>query len=107
MKKILIIVGVLALLAVVALFAVRHFALSYLTPDFVARTIEAQWNCRAEIGEVDISPGGMTTIEISGVALAPRDKFADEAVPLEDRPKLENAMIRIASMKLEVRSVTW
>lgn len=103
MKKILITVGVLALLAVVALFAVRHFALGYLTPDFVTRTIESRWNCRAEIGEVDISPGGMTTIEISGVALAPRDKYADEAVPLEDRPKLENAMIRIASMKLEVR----
>lgn len=103
MKKILIIVGVLALLAVVALFAVRHFALSYLTPDFVVRTIESRWNCRADIGDVNISPGGMTTIEISDVALAPRDKFADEAVPLDDRPKLEGAMIRIASMKLDVR----
>ena len=56
MKKILIIVGVLALLAVVALFAVRHFALGYLTPDFVARTIESRWNCRAEIGGQILQP---------------------------------------------------
>ena len=103
MKKILIILGVLALLALVALFAVRHFTIGYLTPDFVVRTIEARWNCRAEIGDVSISPGGTTTIEITDVALAPRDKFADEAVPLDDRPKLEGAMIRVASMKLEVR----
>ena len=103
MKKVLIIVGAVALLAVVALFAVRHFALGYLTPDFVARSLEARWNCRVEIGDVNISPGGKTTIEISDVAFAPRDKFADEAVPLEERPKLEGALIRIASMKLDVR----
>lgn len=103
MKKILLILCVLALLAAVAFFVVRYVAMGYLTPDFVARTIESRWNCRAEVGEVNISPGGKTTIEVRDVALAARDHYADDAVPLGERPMLDAAIIRIASMKLDVR----
>lgn len=103
MKKLIIALAVIVVLVVGAIFVVRHFALGYLTPDFVVKTIEARWNCRAEINSIDLKVGTNTTIELKQVALAPRDEFADNATPLADRPKLDNAAIRIALVSLEAR----
>ena len=103
MKKLIVALAVLVVLVIGAVFAARHFALGYLTPDFVVKTIEARWNCRAEIDSIDIKVGTNTTIELKQVALAPRDDFANNATPLADRPKLDNAAIRIALVSLEAR----
>lgn len=103
MKKLLIALSIVLVLVIGAVFAARHFALSYLTPDFVVRTIEARWNCRAEVDSVDIRVGPSTTIEIKQLALAPRDDFANAGTPLDERPKLDSAAVRIAMVKLEAR----
>ena len=81
-RKLLFTALALVVLLVAAGLIAKQVLVGYLTPDFVVRQIESHWNCRAEVTEVNVHLLGTATVELRGVALAPRDSFADDATPL-------------------------
>lgn len=105
MRKLLF--GGLILLAILAVagLTVKWVLTGYLTPDFLVRQIERQWNCRAHIDDVDVRLLGKAAVEIKGLALAPRDELAAKKSPLKDRPALDptTAEFRGDTVLLEIR----
>lgn len=83
----------------------RKILIGYLTPDFLVEQIERHWNCRAQIEGVRVTLLGSTTVELSGLSLAPRDDQADRRVALEDRPPLPEggAELRSERVFLEIQ----
>ncbi|MCB1235100.1 MAG: hypothetical protein KDM91_08515 [Verrucomicrobiae bacterium] len=101
-KKILMGAGIVLVLLVALGIVARQKAIGYLTPDFAVKQIEAHWNCRAHIESLDVKLLGTAMVELKGVALGPRDRFADEAVPLKDRTPMTDTEIACESVLLEV-----
>ncbi len=87
-RKILLSIGVVIALLVVGGLVARQVLIGYLTPDFLVSQIEQRWNCRAQIDSVRVSFSSTATVELVGVALVPRDDFADQGTPLADREPL-------------------
>ncbi|MCB1230444.1 MAG: hypothetical protein KDN19_09270 [Verrucomicrobiae bacterium] len=104
-RKLLFTALALVVLLVAAGLIAKQVLVGYLTPDFVVRQIESHWNCRAEVTEVNVHLLGTATVELRGVALAPRDSFADDATPLEERTPLPDgtAELQSGSVLLEIR----
>lgn len=91
-------------LLVVGVLVARQVLIGYLTPDFLVSQIEQRWNCRAQIDSVKVSLSGSTTVELVGVALAPRDDFANRNALLAERDPLPEAdmMLRSERVFLEI-----
>ena len=104
-RKLLYSALILLAIAVVGGLVGKKLLIGYLTPDFLVRQIERQWNCRAQIDDVRVTLLGTASVELSGVALAPRDRLADDATPLAARPRLaeDAAELRGATVLLEIR----
>lgn len=103
-KKLLIFAVTLVVLLVAVVVIARQVLIGYLTPDFLVTQIEQRWNCRAAIEEVNVKLLGTATVELKGLALAPRDQFADNATPLSERPALEDTIAELgaSSVYLEI-----
>lgn len=72
-----------------------------ITPNFITSKIESSMNVRAEISSVEINLLSLlSSFEVKGIKLAPRDKFADDAVELSKRPPLKTASISAEGAKL-------
>lgn len=104
-RKLLVTALVIAVIAVAGALIGRHLLIGYLTPDLFVTQIEKRWNCRAQIESVETSLVGTPGIRLRGVALAPRDADADNALPLGERTPfaIEQAEISSESILLELR----
>ncbi|MCB1086652.1 MAG: hypothetical protein KDM63_06375 [Verrucomicrobiae bacterium] len=104
-RKLLISFLTLLALAVVAIVVGKKVLVGYLTPDFLVRQIERQWNCRAQVDDLKVTLLGTASVELTGVTLVPRDDFAKEGKPLTDRPPLDvaTAPLRCDTVLLELR----
>ncbi|MCB1062320.1 MAG: hypothetical protein KDN20_05270 [Verrucomicrobiae bacterium] len=87
MKRKLLITAIgLLILAAGVFFVGKQLLVGYLTPDFLVKQMESRWNCRADVASVEVNLlGAAATVELKGVALAPRDHFADDGIALADR----------------------
>ena len=101
-KKIAYWIAGLIILAVALVAVARHLLLGYLTPQNVVNQIESRWRCRAQIDSIDAHLMGHARIEIKGLALGPRDEYASRRTPLDQRPALELAELKSASVLLDV-----
>ena len=96
----------LVLLLAALVIAAGTIAKSYITPDLVAASIEAEYNCRAEIGETKISLFSLPAkVEILGVKIGARDEHADAGKKLADRPPLGVGAINADSISLEANLI--
>ena len=101
-KKLLIAIislpAALVLLLIVGMLAIK----SVVTKELLVDQMESAMNLRADVKELNISLFSVvSSIELRGVRLAPRDRFADAATPLKDRPQLKSALISAEAFDLK------
>ena len=103
MKKRLLIIGAsLPVLFILLLIAGMVAIKSIVTKELLVDQMESSMNLRADVRELKISLFSVvSSIELSGVQLAPRDRFADAATPLKDRPALRSALISADAFDLK------
>ncbi|MEM6910137.1 MAG: hypothetical protein AAF555_01005 [Verrucomicrobiota bacterium] len=101
--------GCLGLLVLIAIFLVaagitaRVIVTSYLSEAFIVQKLEETIDARVEIGGLKLSFLRMpAAVTLESVKLAPRDAFANEAVPLEERPALEKAILSVEKARFAV-----
>ncbi len=107
MKKIVIIVAGFAFILIVVLLVARHWALGFLTPDFLVKEIEKRWTCRAEVAELKVRLWGQAGLELKGVRLGPVDEYVEQGIVLSQRPAMEGAEVsaELAKVEVEVRDL--
>ena len=104
MKKLIVLLGVLILLVLAGATAASWWILRQFGPETWVAQAEGQWNCRAQIGHVDLRLlSRPATLILKDVHLARRDSETDK--PLAERqPFAEGeADIHIAELRLDVR----
>ncbi len=103
LKKKILVFTVAGFLFFITLFvAFSFFIASLITEEFLVHQLEANLNARAVLKKysVGIFSGGSLTIE--GLALGPRDRYANNAVELAKRPKMKNALLEIPQTELSL-----
>lgn len=104
MKKLLVLLGVLVLLVLAGATAASWWILRQFGPETWVAQAESQWNCRAQIGDVDLQLlSRPATLVLKDVHLAQRDSEA--AKPLAERKAFAEgeADIHVAELRLDVR----
>jgi hypothetical protein len=104
MKKLLVLLGVLVLLVLAGAAAASWWILRQFGPETWVAQAENQWNCRAQIGDVDLRLlARPATLVLKDVHLARRDSEA--AKPLAERKAFAEgeADIHVAELRLDVR----
>nr|HNI25265.1 hypothetical protein [Leptospiraceae bacterium] len=101
MKKIVLAFSLFILiLGSAAVFILANLS-GIITPNFITSKIESSMNVRADISSVEINLLSLlSSFEVKGIRLAPRDKFADDGVELSKRPPLKSASISAEGAKL-------
>ncbi|MBL9155027.1 MAG: hypothetical protein JNK37_21275 [Verrucomicrobiales bacterium] len=104
-RKLFLTLIILGVLLVAGVWIGWRVTVGYLTPDFLVAQIERKWHCRAHIDAVTVRMTGTAAVELTGLALAPRDEHAGQGKPLAERPALEAgaAPLRCESVSLEIR----
>lgn len=104
MKKLLVLLGVLAVLVLAGAAAASWWILRQFGPETWVAQAESHWNCRAQIGDVDLRLlARPATLVLKDVHLARRDSEA--AKPLAERKAFAEgeADIHVAELRLDVR----
>lgn len=104
MKKLLVLLGVLVVLVLAGAAAASWWILRQFGPETWVAQAESQWNCRAQIGDVDLRLlARPATLVLKDVHLAKRDSEA--AKPLGERKAFAEgeADIHVAELRLDVR----
>ena len=104
MKKFLVLLSILVLLVLAGAASASWYLLRQLGPELWVTQAESHWNCRAQIGDVDLQLlTRPATLILKEVHLARRDSEA--AKPLSERkPFAEGeADIHVAELRLAVR----
>lgn len=104
MKKLLVLLGVLVVLVLAGATAASWWILRQFGPETWVAQAESQWNCRAQIGNVDLQLlSRPATLVLKDVHLARRDSEADK--PLAERKAFAEgeADIHVAELRLDVR----
>ncbi len=104
MKKLLALLGLLVLLVLAGAAAASWWILRQFGPETWVAQAESHWNCRAQIGDVDLRLlSRPATLVLKEVHLARRD--SESAKPLAERmPFAEGeADIHVAELRLDVR----
>ncbi|HNI98615.1 MAG TPA: hypothetical protein PL169_21300 [Leptospiraceae bacterium] len=101
MKKIVLAFSLFILiLGSAAVFILANLS-GIITPNFITSKIESSMNVRADISSVEINLLSLlSSFEVKGIRLAPRDKFADDGVELSKRPPMKTASISAEGAKL-------
>ncbi|MBN2857039.1 MAG: hypothetical protein JXN63_01420, partial [Candidatus Delongbacteria bacterium] len=84
------IVLAIVFIVVVGLFAVKIYLEKYFDKDIIVKAVEANTNSRFELSDVSIGIFSLTpSLEIDGIKLGKRDKYADDKIHIDERPALE------------------
>ncbi len=103
MKKIFIILGSILIVPIVLLFIALSALNKIVTNDFIILRLEKNMNLRAEIKKIDISLlSALSGIHLEGLKLNARDKYADDAIPLNDRPPLQSSLISMENFEFQI-----
>ena len=103
MKKIFIILGSILILPILLLLLALSAVNKIITDEFIVSQLEKNMNLRAELKKIDVSLfSAISSIHLEGLKLNNRDKYADDAVPLKDRPPLQSALISMENFEFEL-----
>ncbi len=103
MKKIFIFLGLIFLVPILLLFLALSAVNKIVTDEFIVTQLERNMNLRAEIKKIDVSLfSAISSIHLEGLKLNHRDKYADDAIPLKDRPPLQTALISMENFEFEL-----
>ncbi len=103
MKKILIIAGSVIGVILVILIGVSMYVSSLINEDFVVQQVEGTFNLRAELAELNVGLFSGASVELRGVALGPRDSYANKGTPLSERKPMTNKTISADNVKLSLQ----
>ena len=103
MKKIFIILGSILIVPILLLLLALSAVNKIVTDEFIVSQLEKNMNLRAELKKIDVSLfSTISSIHLEGLKLNNRDKYADDAVPLKDRPPLQSALISMENFEFEL-----
>lgn len=101
-----IIIGSLAAIMVGFAIVIYGLTASYLTKNYLTEKVEKSFNCRFEIGDIDLSLWSPTaTIALSEVKFAPRDSYANDRTPHDDRTPLESSKVSVEKLEIKVSMI--
>jgi len=104
MKKFLLLLSILVVLVLVGAATASWWILRQFGPETWVTQAESHWNCRAQIGDVDLrllsSPA---TLVFKDVHLAHRDSETDKPVAARKTLTEAEADIHVAELRLDVR----
>ena len=102
MKKFILSLTLIFALFFSILIGVSIYVASLLSPQFIVHQLEGLFNARFALKDysVGILSGG--SIDIEGVGIAPRDRFANQAIALAKRPPLRDADKALSLQKLSL-----
>ncbi|MGK0189842.1 MAG: hypothetical protein ACI9R3_005660 [Verrucomicrobiales bacterium] len=92
----------------VVFFGLNFYIESRLKPDVLVALIEAEKNCRVDIGDCDVSILHQPAhVIMKNVTFAPRDSFAEDAIPLGQRPAIETGSTAIICPEVVLKVRLW
>ncbi|GEM_PF-936815 len=93
-------------IVVVGLFGVKIYLEKYFDKDIIVKAVEAETNSRFELTDVSIGIFSFTpSLKIDGIKLGKRDKYADDKVHIDERPKIEGEIISIENIELKANLI--
>lgn len=96
-----IIIG-LILLVLLVLFGLKIYLENYFDKNIIVREVEANTNSRFELEDISIGLFAFKPyLELNKVKLGQRDKYADDKVHIDERPKMENEIVSIENIELK------
>ncbi|HAQ61077.1 TPA: hypothetical protein DCR49_03620, partial [Candidatus Delongbacteria bacterium] len=96
-----IIIG-LILFVLLALFALKIYLENYFDKNIIVREVEKNTNARFELEDISIGLFAFKPyLELNKVKLGQRDKYADDKVHIDERPKMENEIVSIENIELK------
>ncbi|MBL8019361.1 MAG: AsmA domain protein [Leptospirales bacterium] len=103
MKKIIYFVVIPVLVILIGLVGGTWFVLNrVLNENFLVQQIESSLNVRAEIKKLNVSLfSAMSSVELEGLSLAPRDTFANQGTDLAERTPIKNAVLSVNKVDLK------
>ncbi len=91
---------------VVGLFALKIYLEKYFDKDIIVKAVESETNSRFELSDVSIGIFSFTpSLEIDGIKLGKRDKYADEKVHIDERPKMEGEIVSVEKIELKANLI--
>ncbi|MBN2858591.1 MAG: AsmA family protein [Candidatus Delongbacteria bacterium] len=91
---------------VVGLFAVKIYLEKYFDKDIIVKAVEAETNSRFELTDVSIGIFSFTpSLEIKGIKLGKRDKYADDKVHIDERPAMEGETVSVENIELKANLI--
>ena len=75
---------------------------SLVTEEFIVHQLEGLFNARFGLKRFSVSILSGGSLEIEELAIAPRDRFANQAVPLDKRPPLRNKALGMKNLDLHL-----
>ena len=113
MKRVFITLGILLVVLVLAAWLTVTFSVGrFADSDYLVRQIESSFNCRAQIGEVNLNAyTDPARMELTGLAFAPRDKAVEEGIlpskrePIAGAVSIDSVVLELARMPLLQRKM--
>jgi len=97
-----IIIG-LILLVLLVLIGLKIYLENYFDKNIIVEQVEANTNARFELEDISIGLFAFKPyLELNKVKLGQRDKYADDKVNIDKRPKMENEIVSIENIELKV-----
>ena len=105
MKKILIAVLGIVVVAGVIGMVVAKLLIGYLTPDLLVQEIESRFNCRAEVKSVKASLFGESNVRIEGLRMGPAGQAENEKIAPSKRLPMEKGDVVVQLAKVKVKPI--
>jgi hypothetical protein len=91
---------------VVGLFALKIYLEKYFDKDIIVKAVEANTNSRFELTDISIGIFSFTpSLNMDGIKLGKRDKYADDKVHIDKRPKMEGEIVSIENIELKANLI--
>lgn len=92
----------LILLVLLTLLGLKIYLENYFDKNIIVREVEANTNSRFELEDISIGLFAFKPyLELNKVKIGQRDKYADDKVHIDERPKMENEIVSIENIELK------
>ncbi len=102
MKKIFIAISASVVLLLGLLVGVSVYVASLLTEEFIVHQLEEIFNARFDLKKYTLSVLSGGDLKIQKFSMGPRDRYANNGVPLAKRPPLKNTAISMEELGLHL-----
>lgn len=90
------------LLVLLILFGLKIYLENYFDKNIIVEQVEANTNARFELEDISIGLFAFKPyLELNKVKFGQRDKYADDKVHIDERPKMENEIVSIENIELK------